>query len=291
VKRHALAALAALALAGCATTSTTASAPVGAALATERIKRFQYLYGSGEAAAVSIQTYHALVDFARQRVAERPSDSVVLAEGSTLAEARFLPCGDKPFAAVFDVDETVLLNLGIEAHEAGGTPVTGEMLSRWSESGSPAVAPVPGAKYALDALREMGVIVIFNTNRDNTAAAGTAAQIEMIGLGPAVHRDTLFLRGDADGASGKDGRRTAIAADYCVIAMGGDQLGDFSDLFNARGLPVPDRREAAGRGWAARMWGAGWFMLPNPVYGPSLQGGIDDIFPADSRWDEAEGLN
>jgi len=120
VKRHALAALAALALAGCATTSTTASAPVGAALATERIKRFQYLYGSGEAAAVSIQTYHALVDFARQRVAERPSDSVVLAEGSTLAEARFLPCGDKPFAAVFDVDETVLLNLGIEAHEAGG---------------------------------------------------------------------------------------------------------------------------------------------------------------------------
>ena len=52
-----------------------------------------------------------------------------------------------------------------------------------------------------------------------------------------------------------------------------------------RGLPVPERRRAAD-GWAAALWGAGWFMLPNPAYGPSLQGGIDDIFPADKRWTE-----
>ena len=293
MNRTALASLAALALAGCANTTATAQAPAAtpapaageSAVAAERIKRFQYLYGSGEAGAVSIQTYHALVDFARERVARRPADSVVLTEGSTLAEARFVPCGDKPLAAVFDVDETVLLNLGLEVHEAAGNPVAGEMLDRWAESGSPAVAPVPGARFALDALREMGVTVIFNTNRDNTAAAGTAAQIEAIGLGRTLHRETLFLRGDADGAPGKDGRRRAIAANYCVIAMGGDQLGDFADMFNARGLAVPARREAASRGWAAQLWGNGWFMLPNPAYGPSLQGGIDDIFPADKRWD------
>ena len=74
--------------------------------------------------------------------------------------------------------------------------------------------------------------------------------------------------------------------------MGGDQLGDFFDAFNARGLPVPERRQAAGRGWAAQLWGNGWFMLPNPAYGPSLQGGIDDIFPADKRWtDDTEGAD
>jgi predicted secreted acid phosphatase len=290
--KHALALLVSCAaLTGCATGTPPAPAAVPAAnddAAAERIKRFQYLYGSGEAAVVSIQTYHALVDLARERIAQRPADSVVLAEGSTLADARFVPCGAKPFAAVFDVDETVLLNLGLEVHEAAGDPISGAMLDRWAESGSPAVAPVPGAKFALDALREMGVAVVFNTNRDNTAAVGTAAQIVSIGLGPAVHRDNLFLRGDADGAPGKDGRRAAIAARYCVIAMGGDQLGDFSDLFNARGLPVPDRRAAASRGWAARMWGEGWFMLPNPAYGPSLQGGIDDIFPADKRWNDTE---
>ena len=266
----------------------TAPAANDAAIAAERIKRFQYLYGSGEAAVVSIQAYHALVGVARERIAHRPADSVVLAEGSTLAEARFVPCGDKPFAAVFDVDETVLLNLGLEVHEAQGNPVAGDKLDRWGESGSPAVAPVPGAKFALDALRAMGVAVIFNTNRDNTAAAGTAAQLVGSGLGPAVHGDNLFLRGDADGASGKDGRRAAIAARYCVIAMGGDQLGDFSDLFNVRGLPVPERRAAASRGWAARMWGEGWFMLPNPAYGPGLQGKIDDIFPPDKRWTDED---
>jgi predicted secreted acid phosphatase len=293
VKRAAILLLACAALAGCAATAAppppaAPALPSSDDVAAERIKRFQYLYGSGEAAVVSIQAYHALVGLARDRIASRPTDSVVLAAGSTLADAHFVPCGDKPFAAVFDVDETLLLNLGIEAHEAAGDPVSGAMLDRWAESGSPAVAPVPGAKFALDALREMGVAVVLNTNRDNTSAAGTAAQIVGIGLGPAVHLDNLFLRGDADGAPGKDGRRAAIAARYCVIAMGGDQLGDFSDLFNARGLPVAERRAAASRGWAARMWGEGWFMLPNPVYGPGLQGGIDDIFPADKRWDDTE---
>ena len=259
-----------------------------AALAAERIKPFQYLYGSGEAGAVSIQTYHALVDLARERAARRPSDSVVLAEGSTLADARFVPCGDKPLAAVFDVDETVLLNLGLEARAAAGEPTSGEVLGRWAASGSPAVAPVPGAVFALDALRALGVAVILNTNRDADEAEGTAAQVVAAGLGRFVHRDTLFLRGDADAKPGKDGRRWAIAAKYCVIAMGGDQLGDFSDLFNVRGLPVPERRQAATSEWVARLWGAGWFMLPNPAYGPSLQGGIDDIFPGDKRWDDPD---
>jgi predicted secreted acid phosphatase len=297
--KRALTLLAAYAsVAGCATAAPPAptAAPVVATaasadtVAAERIKRFQYLYGSGEAGAVSIQTYHALVAFARERVARRPANSVVLAAGSTLADARFVPCGDKPLAAVFDVDETVLLNLGVEVGEATGTSRRGA-LDRWAESGSPAVAPVPGAKFALDALREMGVAVIFNTNRDNTAAAGTAAQLEAVGLGPAVHRENLFLRGDADGAPGKDGRRAAIGARYCVIAMGGDQLGDFADMFNARGLPVAERRQTATRGWAAQLWGEGWFMLPNPAYGPSLQGTIDDIFPADKRWTDPEGAN
>jgi predicted secreted acid phosphatase len=253
------------------------------------MKPFQYLYGSGEAAAVSIQAYHALVGAARERVARRPAESVILAEGSTLTDPRFVPCGDKPFAAVFDVDETVLLNLGMEARAAAGEPTNGELLSRWAASGSPAVAPVPGAVFALDALRGMGVTVIFNTNRNVREADGTAAQIAAAGLGRSVHGETLYLRGDNPTGSGKDGRRWAIAGKYCVIAMGGDQLGDFSDLFNVRGLPVGERRDAAARGWAAQLWGEGWFMLPNPVYGPSLQGTLDEIFPADKRWDDPQG--
>ena len=94
------------------------------------------------------------------------------------------------------------------------------------------------------------------------------------------------MRGDPPGDREKDGRRSLIAGRYCVLAMAGDQLGDFSDLFNAKGLPVAERRRAAASFGAK--WGAGWFMLSNPVYGPSLRGTLDEIFPADRRWNDPQ---
>ena len=63
----------------------------------------------------------------------------------------------------------------------------------------------------------------------------------------------------------------------------GDQLGDFSDLFNAP-MSVVARRQLAIHSSAAGLWGKGWFVLPNPVYGTALRGGPDDVFPADKRW-------
>jgi 5'-nucleotidase (lipoprotein e(P4) family) len=289
MKRFALIALAMM-LGACATTAVPVAAPpADPAIAAERIKPFQYLYGSGEAGAISIAAYHALVDLVRDRTAHRRADSVVLAPGSTLSNARFMPCGDKPFAVIADVDETMIQNLGFEARAAQGEEYEKVRWKRYTATGANSVLPIPGANFAVGELRKMGVTVIFNTGRDSDEAAGTAAMIEAAGLGPVVHGETLFLRGDDGMGPGKDQRRTWIADRYCVIAMAGDQLGDFSDLFNARGLPVPERRQAAIRGWAAQLWGNGWFMMPNPVYGPSLQGGIDDIFPAERRWADPAG--
>ena len=65
-----------------------------------------------------------------------------------------------------------------------------------------------------------------------------------------------------------------IAARYCVIAMGGDQLGDFSDLFNTIKSPA-ERRAATLDGPIAALWGQGWFVLPNPVYGSHEAEGAD----------------
>jgi predicted secreted acid phosphatase len=73
--------------------------------------------------------------------------------------------------------------------------------------------------------------------------------------------------------------------------MAGDQLGDFSDLFNIRGLTVPMRRRAATGAPFADLWGNGWFVLSNPVYGSGLRGTIDDVFPADRRWSDPQGGN
>ena len=245
----------------------------------------QYLYGSGEGAAAALQTWRAIVGHAAKQATLPTSDSVILAPGSTLADPVWEPCGTKPRAVVFDVDETVLLNIGFEydyeAHP--GRPYSDAQWDAWERTGGDKVAPTPGAAKALAVLRNIGVTVVFNTNRSAANAAQTQAAIEGAGLGPAVHGDTLFLQGDDATGNKKDGRRAMIAAKYCVIAMAGDQLGDFSDLFNA-GQKSGERRAAVLAPPLSAKFGAGWFLMPNPAYGTALKGSIDEIFPADKRW-------
>ena len=247
----------------------------------------QYLYGSGEAAAASMQTWRALVRHVADKALRRPKDSVVLAEGATLAAPKWIPCGKKPPAAVFDVDETVLLNLGFEYDTAQGHAYDPARWDAWEKTGAEKVVATPGAAAALRTLRTMGVEVVFNTNRLATNADATVAALTEAELGPAKHGETLYLMGD-DGVVGgagtlKDKRRWTIAARYCVLAMAGDQLGDFSDLFNANQGPAARRAETLSTPVGAR-FGAGWFLFPNPVYGTALKGGFDDVFPQDMRW-------
>jgi 5'-nucleotidase (lipoprotein e(P4) family) len=221
----------------------------------------------------------------------RPAQSVILDAGSTLDSPRFAACGQKPLAVVLDVDETVIQNLGVEYDDAmhPGRPFSEDRWRRWEETGTTAVASIPGAVTALRGIRDAGVTVIFNTNRTAANAAHTQAMIEGAGLGPANHGETLYLQGDVAPGSGKDPRRAAIAQRYCVVALAGDQLGDFSDLFNDRSLPVPDRRRAAASAPFAALWGDGWFMLSNPVYGPGLRGTFDEVFPPATRWSDPQG--
>jgi 5'-nucleotidase (lipoprotein e(P4) family) len=171
---------------------------------------------------------------------------------------------------------------GDAAQRGGGFDA--ERWARWEASGADKVTAVPGAKAALDAARAAGIAVIFNSNRAMESAAQTEAALNYAGLGPVKHGSTLWLRGDDGGGSGKDDRRWAIASGYCIVAVVGDQLGDFSDLFNDPSLTPATRRSLAASGELGSLWGNGWFMLPNPVYGPALKGGQDDVFPAGTRW-------
>jgi 5'-nucleotidase (lipoprotein e(P4) family) len=251
----------------------------------------QWLYGAGEGAATSLQTYRAMQAHALAALARRPKDSVVLAEGASPAAPAFVPCGRKPLAVVLDVDETVIQNLGYEyALAKSGKETDGAALNRWQKEPRTQVKAMPGAIEALGALRAKGIAVVYNTNRDDEDAAATAATIVNAGLPAGIIKDTLFHRGDVDGESGKDGRRTHIAQRFCVVAMVGDQLGDFSDAFNRRGIAVQERRGLAGTGPIAGLWGNGWFLLSNPAYGPGLRGGIDEVYPPEVRWsDPGEG--
>ena len=248
------------------------------------LETMQFLYGSGEAAALSFQMWRSLVRYVAKAAQERPTESVVLTPEATLDAPFWRACDGRPPAVVFDVDETVLLNLGYQYHAARTRAgFDAESWRAWEREGEALVMAAPGARAALDIIRTMGVTVIFNTNRSAANAAATEATIVAAGLGPAKHGETLFLAGDDDMGSRKDGRRARIADRWCVIAMAGDQLGDFSDLFNA-GLAPAARREAAGSVALSSRWGAGWFVMPNPVYGPALRGTLDEVFPEQKRW-------
>lgn len=253
----------------------------------------QYLYGSGEASAVSIQAYLSLTDFLVARGGDfavgHPISSVVLAPDATLDAPKFLKCGPRQRpAVVLDIDETALLNLGYEADDSQRSGAYDQKRwDRWEASGVTAVDPVPGVLDALRAARASGIEVVFNSNRASANAAATIDALTLAGLGPVVHFQNLWLKGDdATGGSGKDARRWAISAKYCVIAMVGDQLGDFTDLFSLPGTTPAQRRAQTNSPKLRMLWGHGWFVLPNPVYGTALKGDIDDVFPKNRRWSD-----
>ena len=282
-------AMGAFALSGCVVAvGNQSAAPVAPVTVAGVPAGMQYLYGSGEAAAASRQAYAGLVRYVNQYLRDRTTLrrmplQAVLAPGATLTQPAQLPCTGKP-AVVFDVDETVLLNTGYEYADArGGMGYDAARWERWERSDGRATRAVPGAVEGLAALRAAGVTVVFNTNRNAATAEFTEAVLNRAGLGPAKHGETLFLKGDAPGGSGKDARRALIASRFCVVALVGDQLGDFSDLFNA-GLKPAERRAAADAPAITSLWGNGWFVLPNPVYGTALAGDYDDVFPNDLRW-------
>jgi 5'-nucleotidase (lipoprotein e(P4) family) len=293
--------LAAVALAGCATQGQMVAAPVLSkeALATQIGEKptlaspptgQQWLYGSAEGAIASAQVYQSMAQFVRAKALNRAIKSqVILADGATPDAPRFDSCGAKPLAAVFDADETLVWNVGAMRYMAEqGKDFDPAIWSEWEKTGAGKAIAMPGAIEALKIMRDAGVTIIANTNRTAANAKGTEDALRAAGLGEFKHTETLYLMGDDATGSSKDGRRATIADKYCVIALAGDQLGDFAQAFNAKGISVADRKSLATNPAIAPLWGNGWFLFSNPVYGPSIRGGYDEIFTADTKWEPAE---
>lgn len=281
-----------LSIAGCASAPAevaTAPAPPAAAAAAEAAKppvALQYLYGSPEAAVAVRATNARIADYGVWRIKQRPKDSVVLVAGAAMDAPAFEPCGKKPFAAVFDADETLIWNLGPMRYFAEkGTGFDLKVWDQWEKTGAGKAVAMPGSVEMVNKLRAAGITVIANTNRSAANAKGSEDTLRAAGLGEFKHGETLFLMGNDATGSSKDGRRATIASKYCVIILGGDQLGDFSQQFNVKDLPAAQRMALATSPAATALWDKGWFLFPNPVYGPWEKLGWDDAFPSDKQWE------
>ena len=294
--------LSALALAGCVAQAEQVAAPTLSkeTLATRAGEKptaaspptgQQWLYGSAEGAVASRQIYEAMKRYVQHRAAGPVSiedRQLVLAAGSAPDAPVFDRCGKKPPAAVFDADETLIWNVGAMRYMAEqGKDFDPAIWDQWEKTGAGKAGAMPGAIDALNAMRDAGVTIVANTNRSAGNAKGTEDTLRAAGLGEFKHGETLYLLGDDKEGSSKDGRRAMIAAKYCVIAMAGDQLGDFSHAFNAKGISIADRKGLATHAIDI-LWGNGWFLFSNPVYGPSIRGGFDEIFTPETKWEPSE---
>ncbi len=264
----------ALALAGCVTPS-----PRPTLQGAEPPASMQWLYGSGEAAYIQKTVYSNMIDFVAASLASGQAQDVVIhhAKAVNLADAG-ADCGNRPPAVVFDIDETVILNLGYERYlSLSGQGYSPDSWKDWERTGMQKVAPVPGAVNALAKLAKLGVAPVFISDRSSENASGTIEALAFAGVTKPVHMRDMFLKGDISEQPGKDARRAHVSANFCVIALVGDQLGDFSDELVKRGRADVELANAD-------PWGKGWFLLPNPVYGSGVRGDIDAVMPPAYDW-------
>ena len=167
----------------------------------------------------------------------------------------------KPRAVIVDVDETILDNSRFE----------GMLLKRrvnynqkdWTDwiNRSEAVA-VPGAVQFLRYAVSRGVRVFYITNRNDSQKAGTATNLKKLGF-PNISDQTLLVQTDPKNSS-KEPRRQSVGAKYRIVILMGDDLNDFSDMFE-NSKTVESRIEASDR--FKEEFGKRFIVLPNPMYG------------------------
>jgi 5'-nucleotidase (lipoprotein e(P4) family) len=187
---------------------------------------------------------------------------------------------DLPPAVILDVDETVLDTSLYQAW----TVVDGQSFSpkTWTPFvNSKTSRPIPGAVEFTRYADGKGVKVFYVTNRTAEEEPATRENMAALGFPMGGNVDTLLTaKEQPDWGSAKSTRRAAIAKDYRILLLVGDNLGDFSDGYKgdeAARLKVYEEN--------ADRWGKDWIVIANPTYGSfeSAPYGHDYKLPAGAQ--------
>lgn len=118
---------------------------------------------------------------------------------------------------------------------------------------------VPGALSFLKYAASKNVETFYITNRDENDRVGTLRNLQKFNFPFADSAHLVFKQG----VSSKETRRLQVMKDYNVILLIGDNLSDFSSLWDSK--TVEQRLENVQR--QAAKFGSRYIILPNPVYG------------------------
>ncbi|HWP54956.1 MAG TPA: 5'-nucleotidase, lipoprotein e(P4) family [Pyrinomonadaceae bacterium] len=164
-------------------------------------------------------------------------------------------------AVIVDIDETIMDNGRNQAWLIKNQQIYND--ENWLAWVNRAEATaIPGAVEFLNYASSRGVRVFYITNRKAAEKEGTAANLRKLGF-PKVDDETLLVRTDTKSSS-KEPRRQAVSAKYRVVLLMGDNLNDFSDVFenaktSAGRMTVTEQNKAK--------FGSRFIVLPNPMYG------------------------
>ena len=225
----------------------------------EQLNATLWMQTSPEYRAGTEQVYR----LATERIANPAPGSAALEQLGVPAEqlARL------PTAVILDLDETVLDNTVYQARLIRDRAIyQTKTWGEWVVAGQ--AEAVPGAREFIAAARRLGHTVFYVSNRDCTVPPGTPADpcpaktatmrnLVALGIDQRADPDRMLLRGEKPEWATKTQRRSFIAASYRIIAMVGDDLGDF----------VEPRVFAGDRAQLDWRFGVNWFVLPNPIYG------------------------
>ncbi len=164
----------------------------------------------------------------------------------------------KPLAVVTDIDETVLDNSPNAVSQAlKGRDFEQSAWYDWTNKA--ACDTVPGSASFFKYAASKGVTVFYVTNRDEQEREATLRNLEKYGF-PFSDNEHLLLK---QTTSGKEPRRKDIGRTHEIIMLIGDNLSDFSSVFDK--LPM-EKREAVTHE-NSKEFGRRFIVLPNASYG------------------------
>lgn len=179
---------------------------------------------------------------------------------------KLIPKADrrKPRAIIVDIDETVLDNSPAQAEQiTNNIPFNLNDWYRWGEMRK--AKAIPGSVEFLNYAVSKGVKVFYVSNRDEVQKQATIDNLKNAGFADIANDNVLLRQKDDKGQniSTKTPRREFVSQKYRIVFLMGDNLDDFSDVFERKS--VADRFAETDKTKAD--WGNRWIVLPNAMYG------------------------
>ena len=165
---------------------------------------------------------------------------------------------NEKFAIITDLDETIIDNSYLEAKQIKEGKEYNN--ARWKEwVNMSAATEVPGAIEFLQWAASRNITIFYISNRSVSDVKPTLANLNKLQLPNADEEHMLFLSAE----STKEPRRQIVAKDHKIVMLMGDNLNDFTNLFEKKS--IDDRKAETDK--VKDEWGKKFIVLPNAIYG------------------------